>query len=54
MGNNSVIKNSKNTFVEQIKVDSRSESKILGCYINPIEFPNSGLIVVSNRGRYNL
>ena len=50
MGNNQVFTSSKNTFIEQLKIDSNSEKKILGIYLNPAEFPNSGLIIVSNRG----
>jgi len=49
MGNNSVIKNSKTTFIEQLKIDQRSECKVLGIYINPREFPHSGLIIISNK-----
>jgi hypothetical protein len=49
MGNNHVFRNSKNTFIEQLKIDSNSEKKVLGIYLNPKEFPTSGLIIVSNR-----
>jgi hypothetical protein len=49
MGNNHVFRNSKNTFIEQLKIDSNSEKKVLGIYLNPTEFPTSGLIIVSNR-----
>lgn len=51
MGNNTVIKNSKNTFIEQLKIDYRSENKVLGIYINPHEFPQSGLIIISNKSK---
>jgi hypothetical protein len=50
MGNYSVLSNSKYTFIEQLKLDSRSVVKVLGIYINPNEFPKSGLIIVSNKG----
>jgi hypothetical protein len=42
---------SKNqTFIEQIKIDYSSKSKILGIYLSCNEFPESGLIIVSNKG----
>jgi len=47
MGNNQIFKNSKYTFIEQLKIDSRSELKILGIYLNPKEFPCAGLIIVT-------
>jgi hypothetical protein len=50
MGNN-VIHNSRSIFIEQLKIDNRSENKILGTFINPGEFPASGLIIVSNKGK---
>lgn len=53
MGNSNVFKNSKSTFIEQLKVDSRSEMKVIGIYINPTEFPNSGLIIVTNKCNIN-
>lgn len=49
MGNTSVISNSSNTFVEQIKIDEKSSQKIIGIYLNPREFPFSGLITVTNK-----
>lgn len=49
MGNNHVFRNSKYTFIEQLKIDSTSEKKVLGVYINPTEFPTSGLLVVSSK-----
>ena len=39
-------------FIEQIKVDTSGKSKILGIYINPNEFPKSGLIVASSQYIY--
>ena len=39
-------------FIEQIKVDTSGKSKILGIYINPNEFPKSGLIVASSQNIY--
>jgi hypothetical protein len=46
---------SKNqTFIDQIKVDYSSKSKILGIYLSCNEFPDSGLIVVSNKGKKKL
>ena len=39
-------------FIEQIKVDTSGKSKILGIYINPNEFPKSGLIVASTQTIY--
>ena len=54
MGNNTVIKNSKNIFIEQLKIDSRSEYKVLGIYINPHEFPQSGLIIISNKSKIQI
>ena len=53
MGNNHVFRDSKNTFIEQLKIDSSSEKKVLGIFINPKEFPRSGLIIVSARCNYN-
>ena len=53
MGNTSVISHSGNTFVEQIKVDGKSSQKILGVFLNPREFPLSGLIVVTNKCTQN-
>jgi hypothetical protein len=32
-------------------VDSRGEEKIMGIYINPSEFPNAGLLVVTNKSK---
>ena len=54
MGNTSVISQSGNTFVEQIKVDQKSSQKVLGIFLNPREFPLSGLIVVTNKCIYYL
>lgn len=54
MGNNTVIKNSQNIFIEQLKIDSRSEYKILGIYMNPHEFPQSGLIIISNKSKIQI
>lgn len=50
MGNNLVFHNTKSTFVEQLKIDSNSEKKILAIYLNPHEFPNSGLLIITNKG----
>ena len=41
--------NDNRNFIEQIKVDT---SEILGIFINPSEFPKSGLIVVSKKSVY--
>jgi|LauGreDrversion4_2_1035121.scaffolds.fasta_scaffold3768257_1 hypothetical protein len=49
MGNTSVISHSGNTFVEQIKIDEKSSQKVTGIFINPREFPYSGLIAVTNK-----
>jgi hypothetical protein len=49
MGNSSIV--GKYTFVEQLKIDSRSQSKIIGIYVNPSEFPNGGLLIVTNKGK---
>lgn len=49
MGNYSVIRNSKQTFIEQLKIDSKSENKIIGIFLNPTEFPKSGLIIISTK-----
>jgi hypothetical protein len=49
MGNSSVT--GKYTFIEQLKVDNRSSSKVIGIYINPNEFPNGGFIVATNKGK---
>ena len=54
MGNNTVIKNSKNIFIEQLKIDHRSEYKVLGIYINPHEFPQSGLIIIANKSKIQI
>ena len=52
MGNTSVISYSGNTFVEQIKVDLKSSQKLMGIFLNPREFPYSGLIAVTNKCIY--
>ncbi len=44
-----MFKSDGRNFIEQIKVDT---SKIMGIYINPNEFPKSGLIIVSTKGVY--
>ena len=44
--------NDNRNFIEQIKVDTSGKSKILGIYINPNEFPKSGLIVASTQSIY--
>ena len=44
-----MFKGDGRNFIEQIKVDT---SKIMGIYINPNEFPKSGLIIVSTKGVY--
>ena len=49
MGNVNMFKSDGRNFIEQIKVDT---SKIMGIYINPNEFPKSGLIIVSTKGVY--
>ena len=49
MGNNFVFRNHSYNFIEQIKIDTKSQTKILDVYINPNEFPTSGLIIVSER-----
>lgn len=49
MGNTFVFRNHSSNFVEQLKIDSKSQLAILGIYINPNEFPTSGLIIVSER-----
>jgi hypothetical protein len=49
MGNTNVFRNNSSNFVEQLKIDLKSQTKILGVYINPNEFPTSGLIVVSSK-----
>ena len=48
MGNTNVFRNNSSNFIEQLKIDLKSQTKILGIYINPNEFPTSGLIVVSS------
>lgn len=53
MGNYSVIKNSKHTFIEQLKIDGRNEANVLGVFLNPNEFPKSGLIVISDKSISN-
>jgi hypothetical protein len=46
---------SKNqTFIDEIKVDYSSKSKILGIYLSCNEFPESGLIVVTSQCNKNL
>ena len=52
MGNVNMFRNDNRNFIEQIKVDTSGKSKILGIYINPNEFPKSGLIVVSFQCKY--
>jgi hypothetical protein len=47
MGNSNIL--GKYTFIDQLKVDSRSQSKVIGIYINPSEFPNGGLIIITNK-----
>jgi hypothetical protein len=54
MGNNHIFHNSKSTFLEQLKIDTNSEKKILAIYLNPIEFPKSGLLIVANRSKNSL
>lgn len=54
MGNSNVYSSSKSTFIEQVKVDSSSEQRIIGVYINPSEFPNAGLLVVTNKSKINI
>jgi hypothetical protein len=54
MGNNHIFRNSKYTFIEQLKIDPRGELKILGIYLNPAEFPQSGLIIVTNKCKNNI
>jgi hypothetical protein len=49
MGNSSVFNTNKNTFVEQLKIHSNNELNVLGTYLNPAEFPTSGLLIVSNK-----
>ena len=49
MGNTFVFRNSSSNFVEQLKIDSKGNVKVIGIYINPNEFPTGGLIVVSER-----
>ena len=44
-----MFRNDNRNFIEQIKVDT---SGILGIFINPSEFPKSGLIVVSTKAIY--
>ena len=44
-----MFRNDNRNFIEQIKVDTSGKSKILGIYINPNEFPKSGLIVASTQ-----
>ena len=51
MGNVNMFKNNDRNFIEQIKVDAAGKSKILGIYINQNEFPKSGLIIVSTKGK---
>ena len=47
-----MFRNDNRNFIEQIKVDTSGKSKILGIYINPNEFPKSGLIVTSSQCIY--
>ena len=47
-----MFRNDNRNFIEQIKVDTSGKSKILGIYINPNEFPKSGLIVASSQCIY--
>ena len=47
-----MFRNDNRNFIEQIKVDTSGKSKILGIYINPNEFPKSGLIVASSQYIY--
>jgi hypothetical protein len=54
MGNNHIFHNSKSTFLEQLKIDTNSEKKVLAIYLNPLEFPKSGLIIVTNRSKKDL
>ena len=49
MGNTFVFRNHSSNFVEQLKIDLKSQVVVLGIYINPNEFPTSGLIVVSEK-----
>jgi hypothetical protein len=50
MGNNyNVIVNNDNNFLEQLKVSDHKDSVILAIYLYPRTFPNSGLIVVTNK-----
>ena len=47
-----MFRNDNRNFIEQIKVDTSGKSKILGIFINPNEFPKSGLIVASSHCIY--
>ncbi len=47
-----MFRNDNRNFIEQIKVDTSGKSKILGIFINPNEFPKSGLIVASSQCIY--
>ncbi len=54
MGNYyNVIINSENTFIEQLKVSNDKEnSAITAIYLYPRDFPNSGLIILTNKSKH--
>ena len=50
MGNTyNVIVNTENTFIEQLKVSEKDNSPIMAIYLYPRDFPNGGLLVVTNK-----
>ena len=53
MGNYyNVILNKNNTFIEQLKVSEKENSAVMAIYLYPRDFPNAGLLIVTNKGKY--
>ena len=49
MGGDFVFRNQSSNFIEQLKIDNKGQTKIIGIFLTPNEFPTNGLIIISEK-----